>query len=171
LLGGAMTTTPITQHPWQYVGRILLGALIAWFGLEALGIERPYWAIITICIASEVDLASAVKATLARFLNTVVGGAVGLTGVMIGGLSTLTMFICLAIATALVTTIPKYPANWRLAPATVVIIMEVAAIEGASRAREIHIAEERLLQVFAGCAVALALAWGFSLRERRSRHD
>jgi uncharacterized membrane protein YccC len=162
----ATTFAQAKPYAWLYVLKILLGALISWFGLQAMQIERPYWAMITICIASDPDLETARTVALARFLNTLVGGAVGLTGVMIGGLRPLTMFICLAITTALVTTIPKYPANWRLAPATVVIIMEVAAIEGTSRATEMRIAEQRLLQVCVGCAVALALAWVFSWSRR-----
>jgi uncharacterized membrane protein YccC len=162
----ATTSAQAKPYAWLYVLKILLGALIAWFGLEAMHIDRPYWAIITICIASDPDFETARTVALARFLNTLVGGAVGLTGVMIGGLRPVTMFVCLGITTALVTTIPKYPANWRLAPATVVIIMEVAAIEGTSRATEMRIAEQRLLQVCVGCLIVLALAWVFSWSRR-----
>jgi uncharacterized membrane protein YccC len=152
---------PNPQSLW-YVAKILLGALISWFGLGALGLHRPYWAIITICIASDPDLASAKKLVAARALNTLVGAAVGLTGVIIGGLTTLTLFVCLGLTTFLVTAVPRYPANWRLAPVTVVIIMEVSALEGRSHAAEIHIAEQRVLQVLAGCLIALGLAWIFS---------
>lgn len=149
---------PTSQSLW-YVGKILAGALVSWYGLGALGIERPYWALITICIVSEPNLESAKRLVGARSLNTLVGATVGLTGAIVGGLTPTTMFVCLAITTFLVTTLPRYPANWRLAPVTVVIIMEVAHVEGSSRATEIQIAEERVLQVLAGCLVALALAW------------
>jgi uncharacterized membrane protein YccC len=145
-----------------YVGKILAGALISWFGLGALGLDRPYWAIITICIVSEPNLESAKRLVAVRSLNTLVGAAVGLSGVMIGGLTPTTMFVCLAVTTLLVTTVPRYPANWRLAPVTVVIIMEVAAIQGSDRAMEIHIAEQRVVQVLAACLIALGLAWLFS---------
>ena len=164
-----MPSSPLKPQAWHYVLKVLLGALISWYGLIALGLPHPYWAIITICIASDPDWDTAVKVTTARFLNTLVGGAVGLSGVIYGGITPLTMFVCLAVTTILVTTIPRYPANWRLAPATVVIIMEVAVLEGRDRATEIHIAEQRVIQVFAGCVVALLLAWVFSaLRERFS---
>jgi uncharacterized membrane protein YccC len=149
---------PNRQSLW-YVGKILAGAMISWFGLGALGLHQPYWAIITICIASDPDLTSAKKLVGARALNTLVGAAVGLAGVMIGGLTTPTLFICLGITTFLVTAVPRYPANWRLAPVTVVIIMEVSVLEGRTRDAEIHIAEMRVLQVLAGCAIALGLAW------------
>jgi len=149
---------PNPQSYW-YVAKILAGSLIAWFGLGALGLEHPYWAIITICIASDPDLASAKKLVGARALNTLVGAAVGLVGVRVGGLTTATLFVCLGVTTLLVTAVPRYPANWRLAPVTVVIIMEVAALEGRSRGAEIHIAQQRVLQVLAGCAIALGLAW------------
>ncbi len=150
--------TPNAQSLW-YVGKILAGALISWYGLGALGIDRPYWAIITICIVSEPNLDSAKKLVAARSLNTLVGATVGLTGAIVGGLTPLTMFVCLAITTCLVTTLPRYPANWRLAPVTVVIVMEVARVEGSSRATEIGIAEERVMQVLAACLIALGLAW------------
>jgi len=157
---------PSPQSLW-YVAKILAGSLVSWFGLGALGIERPYWAIITICIVSEPNLESAKKLVGARSLNTLVGAAVGLTGVMIGGLTPLTMFVCLAITTLLVTTVPRYPANWRLAPVTVVIIMEVSTLQGSSRSTEIHIAEQRVVQVLAACVIALGLAWIVSSWRRR----
>jgi uncharacterized membrane protein YccC len=50
----------------------------------------------------------------------------------------------------------------------VVIIMEVATIEGHSRAAEIHIAEQRVLQVLAGCLIALGLAWVLAAVRNRS---
>jgi uncharacterized membrane protein YccC len=165
-----MTATPLKPRAWHYVLKLLLGSLIAWYGLIALGLRNPYWAIITICIASDPDWDTAVKVTTARFLNTLVGGLIGLAGVIVGGVTPPTMFLCLTVTTILVTTLPRYPANWRLAPATVAIIMEVSVIEGQNRATEIRIAEQRVMQVFAGCIVALGLAWVFSrLHERFSR--
>jgi uncharacterized membrane protein YccC len=142
-----------------YVSKILVGSLLAWFGLPLVGISHPYWAIITICIASDPDLQTATQLATARFLNTVVGGTIGLAGLLLGGLRPLTLFVCLGLTTLIVTTLPRYPKNWRLAPVTVVIIMEVAVLEGSSRAMEAHIAIERIVQVFAGCVITLGLAW------------
>ena len=40
-----------------YLGNILLGSCIVWYGLPALGMPAPYWALISLIVIIEPDLA------------------------------------------------------------------------------------------------------------------
>jgi uncharacterized membrane protein YccC len=61
----------------------------------------------------------------------------------------------------LILMIDKYPINWRLAPATVVIVMDAGRF-AQTRNEELLLALSRLVEIALGCAVAIALAWVYT---------
>jgi len=54
--------------------------------------------------------------------------------------------------------IDRYPVNWRLAPATVVIVMDAGRF-AQTRNEELLLALKRLMEIALGCVVAITLAW------------
>lgn len=141
-----------------YASKTLLGCLICWFALRWTGIEHPIWAVITVLIISDPDVRATLALAQARAINTAVGCAIGMMTIWIFGYSPVASLFGAALTVLIILMIDVYPANWRLAPATVVIVMDAGRF-AASRREELLLAMARLVEIALGCAVAIALAW------------
>ncbi|MDY7545200.1 FUSC family protein [Glaciimonas sp. CA11.2] len=148
-----------------YLIKILTGSLISWYGLRAAGIAEPYWAMISLIVVTEPDITLAKTNFKARVINTINGAVVACLTLVILGPSFFSMLIALAISVLVAMFLHNYPANWRLGPATVVILMS-AAVEGTGLNEELHLALLRVGEVLAGSSVALlqTLAYGFVIK-------
>ncbi len=141
----------------RYASRTLIGAAICWYGLRWAGITNPVWAVITVIIVSDPDIATTAELAKARAVNTAVGCLVGLIILLVLGYSPLGAIIGAALTVMAVMLIDRYPTNWRLAPVTVIIVMDAGRL-AQTHAEEISYALLRMVEIAVGCAVALCLA-------------
>lgn len=137
-----------------YLGNILLGSCIVWFGLPALGMPAPYWALISLIFIIEPDIAQARANFRARLINTVSGSVIACLCLLLLGAGFGALLLALGLAVLLAMLVEHYPANWRLAPVTVVILMS-AAMSPHGPGQEWQLALLRVLEVLAGSVVAL----------------
>lgn len=147
----------LPQKSLLYASKTTIGALICWGALHLLGIDNPMWAMITVVLVSDPDLNTARTLVAARVVNTIVGGAIGLTALLLFDYAIWIALAAAALTILVITSIEHYPTNWRLAPVTVFILFD-AARHAASPQEEIHLALLRALEIGLGSAVALALA-------------
>ncbi|KAB2698635.1 FUSC family protein [Ochrobactrum sp. Kaboul] len=157
-------TLPHLTNPGKallYASKTLLGCLICWFALRWVGIEHPIWAVITVLIISDPDVRATLALAQARAINTAVGCTIGMLTIWIFGYSPLASLFGAALTVLLILMIDKYPINWRLAPATVVIVMDAGRF-AQTRNEELLLALSRLVEIALGCAVAIALAWVYT---------
>lgn len=147
------TITP-RKNSLVYLVKILSGSLILWFGLRAIGFTSPYWAIISLIIVTEPDITQAKANFRARLINTLTGCVVACIALIIFGATFWAMLIALTGAVIIAMLWQNYPTNWRLGPATVVILMS-AAFSGAGLHEEINLALLRVVEVIAGSTLAL----------------
>lgn len=145
------------QKSFLYSSKIFLAAAICWYGLLFAGIENPIWAVITVFVVSDPSLTTTLGLAKVRTLNTLVGCAVGLSAIMLFGYSPLISIISAAATVAIVTTIDRYPVNWRLAPVTVIILMDAGRL-ATDKTQEFHYVLMRVMEIGIGCGVALLLA-------------
>ena len=144
-----------------YATKTLLGGLICWYGLSFLGVDDPIWAVITVIIVSDADIRATLNSAMARTINTTVGCAVGMTTMLLFGYSPQAGLVAAGFTVFAILLIDKYPSNWRLAPATVVILMDAGRL-AADYHQGIIYALLRFAEIIVGCAVAIALAWVYS---------
>jgi len=137
-----------------YLIKILSGSLILWFGLRALGMPEPYWAMISLIIVTEPDMTVAKANFRARLINTISGCIIACMALVLFGATFHAMLIALTVAVLVAMLWQNYPSNWRLGPATVVILMS-AAFAGGGLHQELHLALVRVGEVIAGSTVAL----------------
>lgn len=137
-----------------YLIKILTGSLILWYGLRALGLPQPYWAIISLIIVTEPDMIVAKANFRARLINTLSGCIIACLCLVIFGAHFFSMLIALTSAVLVAMLWQHYPTNWRLGPATVVILMS-AAFTGGGLDEELHLALMRVTEVIAGSTIAL----------------
>jgi len=137
-----------------YLIKILSGSLILWYGLRACGLPEPYWAMISLIIVTEPDMIVAKANFRARLINTISGAIIACLCLVIFGATFLSLLIALTTAVLVAMLWQNYPSNWRLGPATVVILMS-AAFAGGGLHEELHLALLRVSEVIAGSTVAL----------------
>lgn len=140
-----------------YASKVTIAALICWYGLRALGIADPVWAVITVMLVSDPRLETAVELARVRTINTTVGCLVGMAALLPFGYAPVVAIVAAAATIVVIMMIERYPPNWRLAPATVVIVME-AARGATTYSDEIGYALLRMAEIGAGSLVAMALA-------------
>lgn len=152
------------SHPGRalhYASQTLIGCIISWFVLRGAGIEHPIWSMMTVFIVSDPDIHTTLSLARVRALNTAVGCAVGMAMIWFFGYSPVLSLFAAAITVFFLVMIDNYPSNWRLAPATVIIIMD-AGSAAQTRDQELWLALSRLGEITLGCAVALSVAWIYS---------
>jgi uncharacterized membrane protein YccC len=137
-----------------YLVKILIGSLIVWFGLRAAGFPEPYWAMISLIVVTEPDPTQARSNFKARSINTIAGAVVACVVLLVIGPGLMAMLLGITIATLAAMLVQNYPANWRLGPATVVILMS-AALSGQGLHEELSLAMLRVIEVLVGSTVAL----------------
>ena len=151
----------LTKKSLFYSAKTLLGAAICWYGLVACGLQDPLWAVISVIIVSDADLSGTASLAKVRVINTAVGCATGLLSLALFGYTPLGSMLTAAFTVLLVTSLQYYPANWRLAPVTVVIVMMDTGREMGGKG-DIYYGMMRAVEISAGCMVALILAYVFT---------
>lgn len=152
-----MAYLSVTQKSLLYTAKIALGSLLCWGLLSSIGIENPIWSIITVVLVSDPDWTTARTLVVARVINTFVGCTVGFATLTFFGYTMEVALITITAMILLITSITNYPANWRLAPVTVLILLD-AGRHAVNAQEEIHFALLRAIEIGVGCMMALLLA-------------
>lgn len=145
------------QKSFLYASKTLLGSAICWYGLSWCGIQNPLWSVITVLIVSDPDITTTITLARVRVINTIVGCAMGLLSLLVFGYSPLTALLTAAFTVLIITSAKFYPTNWRLAPVTVMILMDTGR-QTVEHEQNIRYALMRAGEIGVGCAVALLLA-------------
>lgn len=148
-----------------YIVKLITGSIIVWFGLRAAGLPEPYWAMISLIVVTEPDFNLARKNFNARLINTINGAVVACLSIVLFGANFFSMLIALTVAALIAMFMQNYPANWRLAPNTAVVLM-AAALNGTGLPEELKLAMLRVAEVLTGSAVALlqSVVYSYALR-------
>jgi uncharacterized membrane protein YccC len=147
----------LNNKPLLYASRIILGCLVVWWSLNAVGTATKVFAIISVIVVSEPDFDLLRQSAVSRIINTVIGGALGLLGMYLLGINLWSLIVALMLSVLISTSFKKYPTSWKLAPATVAIVI-VPAITGHEDYKiAMLVALERTGEVMYGCLVAFLL--------------
>ena len=161
-----LPTLSLRANALLYIVKLLTGSIIVWFGLRAVGIAEPYWAMISLIVVTEPDVTLAKTNFRARVINTLNGAIVACVALVIFGASFLAMLVAITVSVLVAMSLQNYPANWRLAPNTSVVLL-AAALNGSGLPEEFRLAMYRVGEVMTGSTVALlqSLAYGYVLRK------
>ena len=81
-----------------YIIKILSGSVILWYGLRALGLQEPYWAMISLIIVTEPDMTVAKANFKARLVNTISGCIIACLSLVLFGTSFFAMLAAMTLA-------------------------------------------------------------------------
>ena len=142
-----------------YVFRIVIGCSIVWASLFFLPDHRKLFALISVIVVTEPDVNLLLDAVRSRVINTLTGCALGLLFIYISP-TFLSMMIAISVSVLISTSFKKYPASWKLAPVTVVLVMISALEENISIREAMVIALSRTGEILYGSMVAVLLSVG-----------
>ena len=140
---------------------VAVGTTVLWIILKLGADTSPIWAISSMIAALDPHVDVAVTNFRARLFNTLLGCAVGLLFLLIGGSSEWKLPVSMAITVLLSSYFVRIPTMWRQAPITAAIIMS-AVLTHHSKDTGLEIGLRRVGEVILGCVVGLIVTWVIS---------
>ena len=113
----------------HYAVRICIGTTAVWLLLRSVGDADAIWAVISVIVATEPQMQTAVPAFMSRIVNTVIGCTIGLTFLLVAGPEVWVLPLALTVTVLVCTYLVKLSSSWRLAPATAAIIIASGVVE------------------------------------------
>ena len=139
-----------------YISRIVIGCAIVWWSLYFLPDNKKLFALISVIVVTEPDITLLRDAIKSRILNTIVGCLLGLIFIHISA-TVFSMLSAISVSVIISTSFKKYPASWKLAPVTVVLVM-ISALSDNLTWREVSsIALSRTGEILYGSLIAFLL--------------
>ena len=142
----------------RFAVNVFIGTTVTWYVLtHILDDENPIWAIASMVAASDPQVKEAVRIFKSRLINVLLGCAVGLIFVVMGGSSEWKLPIALAVTVLLSSYLVQIPTMWRQAPITAAIVI-AAGLTHHSKMSGIEHGVHKVAEVIFGCLVGLLVS-------------
>lgn len=146
------------MHGIHYAVSIFFATAILWLLVHKLAKENPVWAISSMVATSDPLMKQAILFLRSRMINTLVGCAVGLLFIAIGGMKLITLPLAMALTVLLSSYVVRIQTMWRQAPITAAFVI-AASLEHHSRKQGLLAGVGRMNEVLFGCIVGIVVAW------------
>ena len=150
------------MHGIHYAVSIFIATGILWVCVHELAARNPIWAISSMVATSDPLMKNALTFFRARISNALLGCAVGLAFIAMGGSHLLMLPVAMAATILLTSYVVRIQTMWRQAPITAAFVIS-AGIEHHSRIKGLQAGMYRMSEVLFGCVVGLAVAWMVSV--------
>ena len=150
------------MHGIHYSLSICIATAILWVCVHQLAEANPIWAISSMVATSDPLMKQAILTFRSRIINTMVGCAIGLVFIAIGGTRVVILPLALAVTVLVSSYIVRIPTMWRQAPISAAFVI-AAGLEYHSRRHGLQAGVRRMSEVLFGCVVGLAVAWFVSV--------
>jgi uncharacterized membrane protein YccC len=145
----------------RFAVNVFIATTIVWFTLKLLSVSNPIWAIASMVAASDPVLVEARRLFRSRLINVLVGCAVGLCLLLVGGHSDWTIPFALALTVLISSYVVRIKTMWRQAPITAAIVI-AAGISRSSTLGGLQHGLHKVAEVLFGCLVGLLVSWSMS---------
>lgn len=146
------------MHGIHYAVSIFIATTVLWVTVREIGESDPIWAISSMVATSDPLLKQAVLTFRSRIINSLVGCAVGLLFIAMGGSHVITLPLAMAVTVLLSSYVVRIPTMWRQAPITAAFVI-AASLQHHSRIGGLEAGVHRVIEVLFGCVVGLVVAW------------
>jgi len=137
---------------------VFIGTTALWVLLKLLADTNPLWAIASMVAASEPVVKNAVRMFRARIINVLVGCAVGLVVLVVGGTSEWKLPLAMSIAVLVSSYVVRIQTMWRQAPITAAIVI-AAGLSHHSKLTGVELGVHKVAEVILGCLMGLFISW------------
>jgi uncharacterized membrane protein YccC len=141
----------------RFAINVFIATTIVWFTLKVIGDRNPIWAIASMVAASEPVPEEAQRLFRSRLTNVLVGCAIGLCLLLVGGQSDWLVPFALAVTVLVSSYVIRIKTMWRQAPITAAIVI-AAGISHASKVAGIESGLQKVAEVIFGCLVGLIVS-------------
>jgi uncharacterized membrane protein YccC len=150
------------MHGVHYAVSIFLATVVLYILVHRLAKANPVWAISSMVATSDPLMKQAMLFLRSRVINTLMGCAVGLLFIAIGGTRLIMLPLAMAVTVLLSSYVVRVQTMWRQAPISAAFVIS-AGLEYHSRKDGLIAGVGRMNEVLFGCFVGLAVAWFVSI--------
>ena len=145
-------------HGIHYAVSIFFATIVLWLFVHEWGKSNPIWAISSMVATSDPLMKQAWLTFRARITNALVGCAIGLLFIAIGGARLITLPLAMAATVLLSSYVVRIQTMWRQAPISAAFVI-AAGFEYHSRTEGVMAGVGRMNEVLFGCIVGLVVGW------------
>jgi len=149
-------------HGIHYAVSVFIATAVLWICVHELAKSNPIWAISSMIATSDPLMKQAKLFFRARLINTLVGCAIGLLFIGIGGSRLITLPLGMAVTVLVSSYIVRIPTMWRQAPITAAFTI-AAGLQHHSRIPGLQAGVGRVAEVLFGCIIGFVVAWCVSV--------
>jgi uncharacterized membrane protein YccC len=145
----------------RFAVNVFIASTITWYTLEHIADTNPIWAIASMIAASDPQVNEAARMFKCRITNVLVGCAVGLVFLLVGGSSEWKLPLALAVTVLVSSYVIHIQTMWRQAPITAAIVI-AAGLTAHSKLTGVEHGLHKVGEVIFGCLVGLVISWAMS---------
>jgi len=135
---------------WRFALNVFIGSALVWYTLRYFADANPIWAIASMLSAVDPHVDVAARMFRNRIINVLVGCAVGLVFLGIGGANAWELPVALAVTVLVSAYLVRIPTMWRQAPITAAIVIASGLMESSKVAGVEH-GLHKVGEVIFGC--------------------
>jgi len=143
---------------WRFAANVFIGSTLVWVAMREFGGVSPIWAIAGMIASVDPQVDVAARMFRSRIVNVLVGCAVGLVFMLVGGSSEWTLPIALAATVLISSYLVRIPTMWRQAPLTAALVI-ASGLTQHSKSAGIELGLLKVADVLFGCVVGLGVSW------------
>ena len=147
----------LTRNGISYASRILLGCLIVWWTLSYVKDIHKVWALISVIVVTDTNRDALHTAIISRIINTAMGCVIALALLYAFGAHAWVLMTAITLSVLVSTSFRNYPSSWKLAPATVILVVLPSMLENTNWRGSMEIALFRTGEVLYGSLIAFLL--------------
>jgi uncharacterized membrane protein YccC len=156
-----MTLAPSFPHrgamAWRFAANVFIGSTLVWVVLREIGGVSPVWAIAAMVASTDPQTDVAARMFRSRIVNVLVGAAVGLLFMLVGGSSEWSLPIALAATVLISSYLVRIPTMWRQAPITAALVI-ASGLSHHSQSAGIELGLTKVAEVLFGCVAGLGVS-------------
>jgi len=142
----------------RFALNVFIASGILWFVLRHVADTNPIWAIASMIAASDPQVKEAARMFRSRMVNVLVGCAVGLVFLVVGGSGDWKLPVALAVTVLISSYVIHVPTMWRQAPITAAIVI-AAGLTHQSKLSGIEHGLHKVAEVLFGCLTGLLVSF------------
>ncbi len=141
----------------RFALNVFIASAILWHLLRSFSDSNPIWAIASMIAASDPKVEQAYLMFRGRIINALVGCAVGLLFIVVGGPRAWTLPLALAVSVLLSSYVVRVQAMWRQAPITAAIVIASGLVHQ-SKLTGVEHGLHKVAEVILGCVMGLLVS-------------
>lgn len=146
----------------RFALNVAIATWIIWTALRLIHDTNPLWAIASMVAAADPQPVEARKMFRARLVNVLVGCAVGLAFLLIGGAKQWMLPIAMGVTVLVSSFIVRIKTMWRQAPITAAVVIAASITHGASAKVGLEYGVHKVGEVIFGCMIGLLVSLAMS---------